>query len=326
MLAKVKPFVSVLFAVVTALIYGLIARLLFGDQNQAGAVGTLSVCFLLLVPLAIGVLTVYFAPPSRRASGRYAFFMPWLSMFIAGVLAGVLAYEFAICIAMALPIMLLMASIGGVVTWFIVSRKGRPATQLLGAILLAPFLFAPVESRFPVSDSYHTVHTQIEINASEATVWQNIIRVSEIQPSERHFSLLFDVFGAPRPVEARLGSDGFGAMRQGIFQGELMFNERITAWEPNHRLDFAIDARNSSVPNPRVSLAPWNEIGGRIFSVPQASYALERLPDGKVMLHLTSTHRLTSRFNDYGGLWTSWGMAEFQNQILQVIKARCEAP
>ena len=325
MLARVKPFVSVIFAVVFALIYGLIARLFFADKNLAGAVGTVSVCFLLLVPVAIGVLTVYFAPPSRRASGVYAIFMPWLSMFIAGVLAGVLAFEFAICIAMALPIMFLMASAGGLVTWFIVSRTGRPNTQVLGAILLAPFLFAPVESRFPVSDSYHTVHTQIEINASEATVWQNIIRVSEIQPAERHFSLLFDVFGAPRPVEARLGSDGFGAMRQGIFQGQLMFNERITAWEPNHRLDFAIETQNNSVPNPRVSLAPWNEIGGRIFAVPEASYVLERLPDGNVMLHLTSTHRLSSRFNDYGGLWTSWGMAEFQNQILQVIKARCEA-
>ena len=326
MLAKVKPFVSVMFAVVFALIYGLIARLFFADQNLAGAAGTVSACFLLLVPVAIGVLTVYFAPPARRASGIYAIFMPWLSMFIAGVLAGILAFEYAICIAMALPIMFLMASAGGLVTWFIVSRAGRPNTQVLGAILLAPFLFAPFESRFPVSDSYHTVHTQIEINASEATVWQNIIRVSEIRPSERHFSLLFDVFGAPRPVEARLGSDGFGAMRQGIFQGELMFNERITSWEPNHRLDFAIDAQNSSVPNPRVSLAPWNEIGGRIFSVPQASYELEPLSNGKVMLHLSSSHRLTSRFNDYGGLWTSWGMAEFQNQILQVIKERCEAP
>ena len=325
MLSTVKPFVSVLFAVVTALIYGLIARLLFADKNMTGVLGTVSACFLLLVPIGIGVLTVYFAPPVRRASGVYAFFMPWLSMFIAGVLAGLLSFEFAICIAMALPVMLLMASAGGVVTWYIVSRKGRPSTQVLGAILLAPYLFAPIESRFPVSDSYHTVHTQIEINASEATVWQNIIRVSEIQPNERHFSLLFDVFGAPRPVEARLGSDGFGAMRQGIFQGELTFDERITAWEPNHRLDFAIDAQNHSVPNPQVSLAPWNEIGGSIFSVPRAGYLLERLPNGKVLLHLSSTHRLTSRFNDYGGLWTSWGMAEFQNQILQVIKVRCEA-
>ena len=325
MVAKAKQFVSVLFAVVAALIYGLGARLFFARPDQSTTAGTVSACFLLLVPVAIGVLTVYFAPAARRASGVYAIFMPWLSMFIAGVLAGVLYFEFAICIAMALPVMLLMASTGGLATWFIVSRKGRPATQVLGAILLAPFLFAPLEARFPVSDSYHTVDTQIEINAAAPVVWQNIIRVSQIQPAERHFSLLFDVFGAPRPLEARLGTDGFGAMRQGIFQGALKFNERITAWEPNHRLAFEIEAQNDAPPDPQVSLAPWSEIGGKIFSVPQAAYVLEPLANGRILLRLSSTHRLTSRFNEYGGLWTSWGMAEFQNEILQIVKARCEA-
>ena len=332
MIAKVRPFVSVFLALVLALLYGLLARLYFAnqktlnpEQNLGAVVGTISLAFLVLVPIAIGVLTVFFAPPARRASIVYAIFMPWLSMFIAAVLAGVLAFEVAICIAMALPIMFLMASAGGIATWFIVTRAGRPQTQIIGALLLAPYLFAPLESMIPPSDSYHTVQTQIEINANEATVWQNIIRVSEIQPGERHFSMLFDVFGAPRPLEARLGSDGFAAMRQGIFQGQLKFNERITAWEPGHRLDFAIEAQNNSVPNPMVSLSPWHEIGGDIFSVPEAGYTLERLPNGHILLHLSSTHRLTSRFNDYGGMWTSWGMSEFQNQILQVIKARCEA-
>ena len=330
MAARFKPLVSVIFAVLTALIYGLLARFAFANSNDntsqnAGVVGTISVAFLMLVPLAIGVLTVYFAPDARRASSIYAIFMPWLSMFIAAVLAGVLAFELAICIAMAIPIMFLMSSAGGIVTWFVLSRVGRPKTQILGAILLAPYLFAPIESRIPVVDSYHTVAAQIEINAPSSTVWQNIIRVSQIQPREQHFSMLFDVFGAPRPLEARLGNDGFGAMRQGIFQGGLKFNERITAWEPERRLDFAIDAQNELAPNPVVSLAPWNEIGGNIFAVSQASYVLELLPNGHTLLHLSSTHRLTSRFNDYGSIWTSWGMSEFQNQILQIVKARCEA-
>jgi hypothetical protein len=39
---------------------------------------------------------------------------------------------------------------------------------------------------------------------------------------------------------------------------------------------------------------------------------------------LDSTHRLTTRFNDYGSLWTRWGMNEFQLYILRIIKARAE--
>jgi hypothetical protein len=236
-----------------------------------------------------------------------------------------LAIEYAICIAMALPVMFAMSSAGGVIVWFIRTQFGKSGTTIVGALLLLPYVVAPVESRFPIADSYHTVHTQLEINASPAVIWRNITRVAPIQPAERRFSLLFDVFGAPRPLEAQLASDGAAAMRRGIFAGGLAFDEKITTWEPDRHLDFEITAENHLAPNPLVSFAPWSEIGGASFAVPQASYVLEPLPNGHVLLHLSSVHRLSTRFNDYGSLWTAWGMSEFQNQILQIVKARAEA-
>lgn len=114
-------------------------------------------------------------------------------------------------------------------------------------------------------------------------------------------------------------------MRRGIFAGGLFFNEQITTWDENHRLDFEITAENRLTPNVLASFAPWSEIGGAAFAVPQASYRLEQLPNGHILLHLSSVHRLSTRFNNYGELWTSWGMSEFQNQILQIVKGRAEA-
>ena len=70
--------------------------------------------------------------------------------------------------------------------------------------------------------------------------------------------------------------------------------------------------------------APWQEIGGRYFDVTAAGYRIEPLENGHVRLHLSSTHRLTTRFNSYGLLWTRWGLAEFQDEILHVLKARAE--
>jgi hypothetical protein len=73
-----------------------------------------------------------------------------------------------------------------------------------------------------------------------------------------------------------------------------------------------------------VTQAPWPEIGGRYFDVTAASYWIEPLAAGRVRLHLSSTHRLTTRFNAYGLLWTRWGLGEFQAYVLQIIKARAQ--
>ncbi len=326
---RFKLFASGLSGMPFGLLYGGLARWFFGSNplrfNENGF-GAVSLAFLLLVPVAIGALTVFFAPAHLRASWPYALFMPWLSSFIAALVAGILALEAAICIAMALPILLVMASGGGLVMFLLFKRFDESAnTTMLSLALLAPFIFAPLESQVPVADSYRTVHTQIEIAASPEVVWRNIIRVAPIQDGERTFSLLFDVFGAPKPLEATLDGQGLGVMRQGKFAGGLFFHEKIVVWQPNERLDFEITADNQIPRSTLVSLAPWSEIGGKYFAVPQASYRIEPLSNGKLILHLSSTHRLTTRFNDYGGWWTQWGLCEFQNQILHVVKLRAES-
>jgi len=54
------------------------------------------------------------------------------------------------------------------------------------------------------------------------------------------------------------------------------------------------------------------------------TYWIEPLGGGRVMLHLSSDQRLSTRFNFYSHLWTEALMANLQNYILRIIKARCE--
>jgi hypothetical protein len=65
-------------------------------------------------------------------------------------------------------------------------------------------------------------------------------------------------------------------------------------------------------------------VGGRYFDVLQGVYEIEPQAPGKVILHLASTHRLSTRFNAYSGLWTDFIMRDVQEHILEIVKRRCE--
>jgi hypothetical protein len=320
-----KEYKAILIGLPFALLYGALARLLFGNNLAGDAFATLSIAFLFLVPIAVGALTIWFIEPESRTSWRTAILLPWLSVGIGAVVAGLFFIEAFICIVMALPILLPMGSVGRVLACAMWRRRskqpnGRDTTTMLGLLLLAPYLAAPLESRFAVRDALATVETHVAIYADAATVWENLVEVPPIQARERTFSVVFDLFGAPKPLAATLDRPGVGGVRYGFFEDNLRFVETITLWEPEQRIAWAIQADTG-----QVTRAPWPEIGGRYFAVTAADYWIEPVSPGRVILHLRSTHRLSTRINGYGLLWTRWGLSDFQRQILQVIKQRAEA-
>jgi hypothetical protein len=75
---------------------------------------------------------------------------------------------------------------------------------------------------------------------------------------------------------------------------------------------------------PESLLAGKINLASRAFAVESGRYRLAPLADGRVRLHLSSTHRLATHFNGYGGLWTDAIMDDIQRRILEVIKHRCE--
>jgi hypothetical protein len=322
---RTRSIAAALAGVPFGLIYGITARVAFGSNQFPGYFSTMSVAFLFLVPLVVGALTVGLAPAEQRRSWVYAICMPLASCGLALVVIGALAWEVLICLAMALPIVAAMGCLGGVLVCAVARSRARRAgmttnATLLGVLLLSPYMGALVERRIPIEDRSVGTQTEITIHASPETIWRNIVRVPRIRPEERSRSLLFDVFGAPRPLEAMLDRDGQGGLRRGMFEGNVVFLEQITGWEPGQRIAWAITVGDrAAVP------APWNEIGGRYFDVTGASYWIEPIDADTAVLHLDSTVRLSTHFNGYATLWARWGLGEFQGQVLRVIKARAEA-
>jgi hypothetical protein len=312
---------AILAGVPFGLLYGALARLAFNGSLLGEHFATMSLAFLLVVPLAVGVLTVWFSTGEARLAWRTALFLPWLAVGIGGLLVGVFVVEALICVVMALPILFLMSSLGGLLACALLRRRaGHGQNTLLSILLVTPFLVAPLEAQFAIATTTATVETAVVIQADAATVWANLVEVPPIARDERSFSPVFDLFGAPKPLAATLDQGGVGGVRRGLFEDQLAFIETITVWAPGQEIAWAIQADTS-----QVTKAPWQEIGGRYFDVTAARYRIESRGPNEVLLQLGSTHRLSTRLNRYGLLWTRWGLAEFQRQVLQIIKARSEA-
>lgn len=323
-MVKFKPLISIAASIAAAVGYGIFVRLAFGSEQLAGLFGTISIGFLFLAPLALGVVTVYFLPPDFRTKWPAAIFAPWIPCLIFAGLAAALTWEAWICVVMALPIFVVMSSVGGLIMLVIfksTGQTGKTQTGLMGLLLLTPFLITPLEKQLPAQDSMRVVHTQIEIKADPQTVWRHITRVAPIAEAEHHTSF-FHLAGLPRPMQATLSFDGVGGVRRGQWEDGLVFIETITEWQPGHSYTMQMQADTRRVqPSP----LPLSQIGGQYFDVIQGRYAIEPLDDGSVILHFTSVHRLSTHFNFYGGLWTDLFMRDVQNYILQIVKARAQS-
>jgi hypothetical protein len=309
---------------VIALLYGLWARVTFQSPWQDVwdlALGTITLGFCFAVPMAIGALTVFFAPKQYKTSWLYALFMPWAPCVLLGGAVLLFGWEFIICVVMALPIFFTLSSFGGLIMMAIFKSSQNKAAQntMLGLVVVLPYLITPLEKQLPPPDSIRTVETQIEIQADHDTVWRNVVSVPEIRESEQSFSL-FHLLGLPRPIEATLSYEGIGAIRNAKFEEGLAFSEIIQQWEDQEQIRFQIEVAPSVSVQP-----PLTQIGGQYLDVFEGGFTIEPIGDDRVILHLSSQHRLSTTFNFYGGLWTDWVMRDLQNYILRVIKARCEA-
>ena len=318
-----KGNVSLWIGLAVGLLYGVATRLLFAHGPFTDNFAIMTIGFVFLVPLALGILTVYFGQKVKPRKWYYWIFMPWIPCLLLMLGAFIFRSEGSICILLALPIFLIMSSVGGLFTGLIVNRNAsdRRAYSLVVLFAALPFVSSSIEHRFRPPDSFRSVETQITINASPRTVWQNIERVREIKSTEQNFSVTH-LMGFPKPVEATLSYEGMGGVRHATFEGGVLFVETINKWEPEKELAFSIKADPKSIPP--TTLDEHVTIGGPYFDMLEGDYRIERIGENQVILHLSSRHRLSTRFNLYAGLWTDFIMRDIQRNILGIIKKRCE--
>jgi len=315
---RILPFLS---SLLVTTVYAAVTYAVFKLDPAGLVAGVMSIAFLFTLPLAIGACAVALAPSDRRGSTWYLLGVPWISAILLVLVGAVFAREAIICVVMALPILLPIVTVGAVLAYlasqFVGQRWSRQQPLMLLALL--PYLFASVEAQLRAPDSEHVVHNSVIVLASPEVVWREIIRVPAIRPDEQSFSPLH-LLGLPRPIEATLSYEGVGAVRHASFEHDLVFVETVNEWRDKQSIGFAIQRDQASVPP-----EPLGAIGGPHFDMLQGRYEIQPIGDGRVILHLSSTHRLSTRFNWYAGLWTEPIMSELQRYILDIVRARAEA-
>jgi hypothetical protein len=321
---------SVWAAIGVALLYAVVTQLVFRWAGEDGSLSVLSLGFLFLVPLASGVITLPLAPQARRNTAPYPNIAPWLSCIALAIITVVFSLDVAICVIMAMPLLFLLSSTGGIITWALVRKPapeadaldpglGRPGTFVLALAVLGPYLLGSLEQRAAAPDAVRTVSTRVEIAAPPEVVWRNVVRVPYIGEDEQRGSVFYTL-GLPRPREATLSHEGSGGVRAARFDAGLTFLETVTTWRERDALAFTIEI-DRTAPMPR----PLAAVGGPYFDILDGEFRLRPLGGDRVLLELTSRHRVSTRFNAYAGLWTDWIMRDLQSSIVAVIEERAEA-
>ncbi len=299
---------------ILGLVYGVALRLIFGWDVADMYLSVMMASFLFIAPLVIGFLTTW---PLAAPSLMQCLFAPWLPCALLLLISAVLGWEGAICIVMAAPVLFLMASIGGLFGSIRIFKSKGVAS----CWALLPFMLAPLESQLPLPQAVHTLETEIHIQVPRAAIWKQIESVPEISEQENTRDF-FQRLGFPRPVSATLSHPGVGGIRTARFTGGVVFIETITAWQEGHTLSFAIAAQTDQIP--ATTLDAHLTIGGKFFDVLQGTFTIKALNEREAVLHLQSQYRLSTPFNLYAAWWSDTVMRSIQDNILQVIKGRCE--
>ncbi|MFN8392976.1 MAG: hypothetical protein U0136_21965 [Bdellovibrionota bacterium] len=310
-----------LTAIFLGLLWGVVIRSGFSVPSFMPYMTVMSTGFLFLIPLLLGCLTILFLPAEAPVRRWEIVFLPWVTVSLSMLVAGLVGFEGLICIVMAAPIWLIFASIGGAVGSVIRRSRLSELHAFVLVLLISPLGISVLEQLVSPSVELRTITNETLIRAEPEVVWQNIRTVKTISAGELRPSLVRSM-GFPDPIAAELSGEGIGAVRRATFQGGVEFTETVTEWQPNEVIAFHIQANTDKIP--RTTLDEHVTIGGDYFDTLQGKYEILPLSDGSVRLRLSSDHRLSTHFNWYAGIWSDFVMSEIQSNILHVIRRRCE--
>lgn len=231
--------------------------------------------------------------------------------------------EALMCAVVSAPVVIPASIFGGCLMHFILLYFSDRGRMMLNVFVLLPLAVSPLEQIWREPQEQRVMHDSVVIHADAKTIWQQIYQVPEIRREELPEQWIYRL-GFPRPIAATIDRHGVGGRRHATFERDVSFFEVVTVWEPVKKLSFTIKADPDFIPH--TAFDQHVIVGGRFYNVLDGTYEIEPKADGSCVLHLSSTHRLSTRFNWYTGWWSEWAMSQIQGSILKVIRSRCELP
>jgi len=309
-----------LTAFLLTLLFGVTLLLFYGDIWAGSDAGMVA---LLVIPAALGGLTIQFADPtgSKSALGCIAFVTLGLGIiFLSTYLAEI---EGLICIAMIFPFWLPAAIVGALVNrWNARTSKNQANNRLMSVGWAAiPVALLAAEQMVPPEWSNWDVTRQIEIEADAERVWPLLIDIPEIATHEGKFNLTQDILMVPRPSDARIERDQLRLVRKARWGENIRFEEVISDYQSGKSLGWNFRFPDDSVQNHTDKhISP----DGDKLKIISGHYTLRPLGAGRVQLVLITRYRMRSHMDFYLSQWGEILLGDIQDNILHVVKARAE--
>jgi hypothetical protein len=305
-------------------------------QSAILAIGaSLLVGFVMMIA-SVWVLTSYGAalflgtPLMMGATAAYLFNRPLPRTYLGSVAVGtgavlcgcaallLFAFEGVICVAMAMPLVLPLGAMGGLIGKAIANATYRPPRELVAAIVLLP-LVTGLEVQL-VRPRENIVCTVVEIDAPPEVVWEHVVHFPDLPPPEEWYFRA----GIAAPMRARIEGTGVGATRYCEFTTGT-FVEPITVWDQPERLAFDVTEQ----PHPMFELSPYRDLhpphlDGALRSN-HGEFLLIALPNGRTRLEGRTCYTVAMFPQWY---WTPWSDAiihRIHGRVLRHVKDLSEA-
>ena len=310
------------------------------------ALGSAAVGILVTVPLSLGLTYLSVNTMGEYGWGLFVglpFFLGLISVLLYGfhaprklghclavailavalVCAALFAFavEGIICLIMAAPLGLILAVFGGFIGWVIQRRPSYSAESfhVFSLLLFVMPGFVGLEHAAKHEPPLSEVTTQVEINASPETVWQNLIAFSELPPPDER---LFKI-GIAYPIRAEISGHGVGAVRNCVFSTGA-FVEPIEIWDEPRLLQFGVTAQPPVMNEMSVysNLRPphlQNYLHSR-----KGQFLLTRLPDGRTRLEGTTWYQNDFWPSLYWQRWSDYIIHRIHQRVLEHIKTKSE--
>ena len=240
------------------------------------------------------------------------------AVLLAGGAVLLFALEGALCLMMAAPLGVALASMGAFLGRALAVRlPSRPAG--VAALMLPLPLFAGIDVAQP-PPRVREVVTVVEVDAPPQAVWPNVVAFSSLQePPLWVFRL-----GIAYPQRATIDGRGVGAVRRCEFSTGA-FVEPITAWDEPVRLGFDVAAQ----PPPMQELSPYRHVLAPhldgYLQVRSGEFLLVPLPGGRTRLEGRTRYEMRVFPAAYWSLWSDALIHAIHTRVLEHIRAASSA-
>jgi uncharacterized membrane protein YhaH (DUF805 family) len=298
----------------------MLIMILLGTGAAALSIGfmkTYGVMLFVGLPFCLGFGSVLLYSYHGRRSFLYCLFVSWICVGLMGAALVAFAIEGVICLLMALPLALGLATMGAILG-YLLQRHYWDKNNTLN-ILLALFVSLPLlmgaESRTHGEPPVYAVKTHLEINAPPQAVWQEVVGFSEIPAPDEFFFRM----GIAYPIRAEVHGRGPGAIRHCIFSTGP-FVEPITVWDEPHQLKFSVTGQ----PPAMKEWSPYKDLSAphidHYLISNGGQFLLTPLPGGRTRLEGTTWYYHKIWPSEYWHYWSDALIHRIHMRVLSHIK------